>query len=90
MSKLGSNNLIENLGIMLVLVVTLVVFLVVLVILKFVFGRFEYMQRMYKKIMDKIFWNLFIRYIMQSQLKIMIGSYLTVGLVSWASYQGII
>ena len=75
---------------MLVLVVTLVVFLVVLVILKFVFGRFEYMQRMYKKIMDKIFWNLFIRYIMQSQLKIMIGSYLTVGLVSWASYQGII
>ena len=62
--KIGSSNIILNLGIMLIIALAIVLFLVIFRLLKFiVFYKYEW-YKTYMTIQEKIFYNLFIRYIL--------------------------
>ena len=73
-SSLGSQNLVRNLGIMLVIALIIALLLLLDRLLKLLVKRYSWLQKLYKLIHDKIFYNLFIRYILQSTLKIQIAA----------------
>ena len=88
MNNLGSNNLVRNLGIMLVAALAIVLLLLVLRIMKCLMHRFQWMKKLVKQINDKIFYNLFIRYVLQSALKVQIATCTTIKLVVWSTTSG--
>ena len=64
LSKLGSQNLIRNLGIMFVIAAAILLILVLLRLLRCVVHRYPMVHKLYSKIHNKMFYNLFIRYIL--------------------------
>ena len=71
---LGSNSFLENAGVMALGISLFVVALVCFVIL-FIFGkRFEAVRGVYIKLKKLLFWNLFIRYVLQSTLKLQMSA----------------
>lgn len=65
-----SDSLVRNLGIMLVIALILAVFMLLLLLMRCLVRRFNRIEELYKKICDKVFYNMFIRYILSSTLKI--------------------
>ena len=61
-------------GIMLLVLVFIVLFVILLFLSKFCIYRDYRIFRIYMKIRQKIFWNTFIRYILQSELKLLISA----------------
>ena len=69
-SNFGTANLIGNMGIMLIIALVIVIFLIIFWIARYlVLSDYRY-YRVYMTIYDKIFYNMFIRYVMQSTLKL--------------------
>ena len=58
----------DNLGIMLFFTVVLIAFVIGLVIAAIVLRKNKKAQELFKKIKDKLFWNTFIRFVIQSTL----------------------
>ena len=90
MNNLGSNNLVRNLGIMLVVALAIVLILLVLQIMKCLVHRYHWIKKLHQTIHDKIFYNLFIRYILQSALKVQIATCTTIKLVVWSTTSGML
>ena len=88
MSNFGSNNLVQNLGIMLVIALAIVLLLLLLRILKCLKHRYQWIKKLHKQIHEKIFYNLFIRYVLQSTLKVQIATCTTIKLVVWSTTSG--
>ena len=65
-----SDSLVRNLGIMLVIALILAVFMLLLLLMRCLVRRFNRIEELYKKICDKVLYNMFIRYILSSTLKI--------------------
>ena len=65
-----SDNLIRNLGIMFVIALGIALFLLLLLLLRCLVRRFSKLQKIYKYICECVFYNMFIRYILNSTLKI--------------------
>ena len=69
-SNFGSDNLIKNMGIMLVVALGITLFVLIFKLMKwFAYTDYKWYRR-YMMLHDKIFYNLFIRYILQSTLKL--------------------
>ena len=64
LSKLGSTNIVANMGIMLLVAVFILIFVIVLLLIKQCMYRDYRVFRVYMKIRQRIFWNTFIRYIL--------------------------
>ena len=64
MQNLGSNNLVRNLGIMLVIALAIVILLIVIRLMKCTKHRYQKVHTLYRKVNEKVFYNLFIRYIL--------------------------
>ena len=68
--KFGRSNIILSSGIVLVIALVIVLFLIIFRLIKFmVYYKYKWYAR-YMTIHDMIFYNLFIRYIIQSTLKL--------------------
>lgn len=68
-AALGSANILDNLGIMLFFLVLLLVFTLITVALACLLRKSKKARAFFTKIKDKIFWNAFIRFVVQSTLK---------------------
>ena len=68
LGRLGSANIMDNLGIMLFFTVVLIAFVIGLIIAAIVLRKNKKAQELFKKIKDKLFWNTFIRFVIQSTL----------------------
>ena len=88
-TKLGGSNIIKNLGIMFVIALAIAIFLFFLLLLKKLTQRYESVRKVYKKIADKVFYRLFIRYVMQSTLKVQIAAASTIVFSSWSTFSGV-
>ena len=76
-------------GIMFVVALSIVVFLILLkLVYCFVLSDYRY-YRAYMNVRLAIFYNLFIRYTLQSALKIQIAAMTTITLISWSTVSGI-
>ena len=64
MSKLGSTNIVDNMGIMLLLAVFILLFVVLLLLSKHCMYADYRLFRVYMQIRQRIFWNTFIRYVL--------------------------
>ena len=64
LKKLGSQNLVRNLGIMFVIATVILLFLVLLRLLKCVIHKYSVVRKIYTAIHERVFYNLFIRYIL--------------------------
>ena len=58
----------DNLGIMLFFLVVLIVFVLLVVVLAILLRKNKKAQELFQKIKDKLFWNTFIRFVIQSTL----------------------
>ena len=58
----------DNLGIMLFFLVVLVLVVVLVVVLAKLLRKNKRAMELFKKIKDKLFWNVFIRFVVQSTL----------------------
>lgn len=85
LNNLGSKNLVRNLGIMLVLALGIVLLTLLLKLMSCLLNRFEWPRKKLKQLKDKLFYNMFIRYILQSTLKIQISACATIALTSWGT-----
>ena len=76
-------------GIMFVVALVIVIFLILLRLVKyFVMSDYRY-YRAYMNVRVAIFYNLFIRYVLQSALKLQIAAMTTITLISWSTVSGI-
>ena len=64
LSKLGSTNIVDNMGIMLLAGVFILVLVALLLLTKTCMYRDYRLFRIYMKIRQRIFWNTFIRYVL--------------------------
>ena len=78
MEKFGSPNLVRNLGIMFVIALAIAILLILLRLIKCLEHRYQWVRKLHKWIHDRIFYNLFIRYILQSTLKVQIAACTTI------------
>ena len=62
LSKLGSTNIVDNMGIMLLVGVFIMVFVILLLLTKQCMYKDYRLFRIYMKVRQRIFWNTFIRY----------------------------
>ena len=86
LKKQSDSNLILRLGIMLVVAILIVAFILLFRLVKMLMYRNYAWFRTYMKIHDKIFYNLFIRYIFQSTLKVQFASAMTLMLLDdWSN-----
>ena len=83
--ELGSKNLVRNLGIMLFIAIGIIVFTLLFKLMQCLLNRSAWCRTQMKKLHDKIFYSLFIRYILQSTLKVQMAACTTVALTSWAT-----
>ena len=74
---------------MLVIALLIVVILILARALKIIEGRCACARKVRKKIEYKIYYNLFIRYVMQSTLKVRIAAITTINLTDWATQIGL-
>ena len=74
MNRLGSVNIVENMGIMLLFAFILLVFCACLLCVACAVRQVPEANASYGKVKRKIFWNAFIRYVLQSTLKTQIGA----------------
>ena len=80
----------RNMGIMFVIAFCIVLFLLLFRLLKCIaLSDYRY-YRIYMTIHDAMFYNLFIRYVIQSTLKIQVAAVTTLTVASWSSISGII
>ena len=87
----SNSDIIKRLGVMLVIALTIAIFLFVFWLLKYLTHRDYQWYKRYMTLHDKIFYNLFIRYIFQSTLKIQFASYMTLMLLpDWKSVSNIV
>ena len=68
-ASLGSANILDNLGIMLFFLVLLLALTLIVVALACLLQKSKKAQAFFTKIKNKIFWNAFIRFVVQSTLK---------------------
>ena len=88
--KSGSGNLMRNMGIMFVVAFCIVLFLLLFRLLRCIaLSNYRYF-RIYMTVHDAIFYNLFIRYVIQSTLKIQVAALTTLIAAGWSSTSGII
>ena len=86
-----NSDIIKRLGVMLVIALTIAIFLVIFWLLKYLTHRDYKWYSRYMTLHDKIFYNLFIRYIFQSTLKIQFASVMTLMLLSdWKTISNIV
>ena len=86
-----NDDIIKRLGVMLVIALTIAIFLVVFWLLKYLTHRDYEWYRRYMTLHDKIFYNLFIRYIFQSTLKIQFASVMTLMLLpDWKTISSVV
>ena len=78
--------MIRNLGIMFVIALGMSVFLFLLLLMSKIARKSELVKKQYEELKKKVFYNMFVRYILQSALKIQIASWTTIGLISWSSF----
>ena len=64
LSKLGSTNIVANMGIMLLVAIFILIFVIVLLLTRRCMYRDYRMFRIYMQIRQRIFWNTFIRYVL--------------------------
>ena len=72
--KLGTSNIIENMGIMLFLLSFIIILLGLVLVSRICMYKDYRWYRRYMKIRQKFFWNIFIRYILQSELKLLVSA----------------
>ena len=78
-----------NLGIMLVLALAIALFLLLLKLVKCIsLHKYEW-YRIYMTVIEKVYYNLFIRYLLQATLKMQIGACSTMILISWVTVEDI-
>jgi len=78
-------DLIESMGVMLLLALLLLIITAVLLVIKCLVKHNPTAFKLYFKIHKRVFYNLFIRYVFQSTLKMQIATCTTISLVSWSS-----
>ena len=71
-------------GIMFLIALCITVFLLLLRLLKFIALKDYRYYRVYMTLYEAIFYNLFIRYIIQSTLKLQVAAVTTLTLVNWS------
>ena len=72
--RLGSNDIIENMGIMLLFAFILLVVCICLIGIAMFVKYNPEVYFVFEKIKRKIFWNAFLRYVLQSTLKSQVGA----------------
>lgn len=73
-ARVGSDSLVDNMGAMLALGVAILIVLIVLCLLSLCVKRSPRAQRIYTAIKKKLFYNTFLRYVLQSSLKLQIAA----------------
>lgn len=68
--RTGSSSLIDNMGTMLVIAVAILFILLLLLLLKLCASRVQCVRRLYQSIKRKLFYNTFLRFVLQSTLKL--------------------
>ena len=68
LDRLGSANILDNLGIMLFFLVVLILVVTLVIVLARVYRTNKKVQELIRKIKEKLFWNTFIRFVVQSTL----------------------
>ena len=74
LSKLGSSNVVKNMGIMLLVAVAILIVLIVVLLSQSCVRRDHRLLKVYLMIKKRLFWNTFIRYVLQSELKLLISA----------------
>ena len=72
--RVGSNSLIDNMGAMLGLGIVIILLLIVLGLLLLCVKRSPRAKRIYTALSKKLFYNTFMRYVLQSSLKLQIAA----------------
>ena len=84
MKKDGQTNIVENMGIMLVIGVGIVVVVLALLLVGyFVSGKYERYELFRRRVWIAIFYNTFLRYIMCSTLKLQVAALTTILITEW-------
>ena len=73
-SRLGSTNIVENMGIMLLILSFITLIVVLVLLLKTCMYKDYRWYRRYMMLRQRFFWNVFIRYVLQSELKLLISA----------------
>ena len=84
---MGSNDLIDNMGAMLLIASALVFTILILILLKFIAKKCPCAQKAYVSIKKKLFYNTFLRYVLQSTLKLQIAAGAVIGYDLMTSYE---
>ena len=74
LSRLGSADILDNLGIMLIFTILLVAVVVLLIVAACILRKNKKAQELFKKIKEKLFWNTFIRFVVQSTLAMQLSA----------------
>ena len=74
MDRLGSANILDNLGIMLFFFILLILMVIILAILAVSFRKNKKVLSVINRVKGKLFWNSFIRFILQSTLKMQLSA----------------
>ncbi len=81
--KGDDQNIVENMGMML-LIGCCVLFAVLLILIVGLLMLFNFkLYRIFRNLLRKVFYNTFIRYLLQSTLKLQIASLITITLTEW-------
>ena len=88
LKKLGTQNLVRNLGVMFVIAAVILLLLVLLRLIRCIIHRYPLIHKIYTAIHQRVFYNLFIRYILQSALKVQIAVCTTIELADWSKTSG--
>jgi hypothetical protein len=81
--KGNEQNIVENMGMML-LIGCCVLFAVLLILVVGLLMLFNFkLYRIFRNLLRKVFYNTFIRYLLQSTLKLQIASLITITLTEW-------
>ena len=79
----NEQNIVENMGMML-LIGCCVLFAVLLILVVGLLMLFNFkLYRIFRNLLRKVFYNTFIRYLLQSTLKLQIASLMTITLTEW-------
>ena len=72
--RLGTDDFLRNAGAMALFLIVIVLVLILMILLFFIGRRHTRVYNFYLKLKKKVFWNLPLRYVMQSALKLQIAS----------------
>ncbi len=74
MDRLGSANILDNFGIMLFFFVLLILLVIIVALLAVTFRKNKKVLSVINRVKERLFWNTFIRFILQSTLKMQLSA----------------